>query len=139
MNPLDSQKKNWQTWSRSMCILFDIIHTRGYINGTIHMPDQTLYPNANKTWRFNNAYIMMLITRNIAESEMIHTNDCDNAYNMWNNLKKVHQLANFQIFMDKVRILQSIKAKEGNNIKEYLLRLKKQWEQVQYFCVEQNC
>src|SRR5712691_9759971 len=29
INPLDSQKKNWQTWSCSMCILFDIIHTRG--------------------------------------------------------------------------------------------------------------
>src|SRR5258708_40346706 len=88
MNPLDSQKKNWQTWSRSMCILFDIIHTRGYINGTIHMPDQKLYPNTNKTWHFNNTYIMMLITRNIAESKMIHTNDCDNVYDKWNNPKK---------------------------------------------------
>src|SRR5712691_4155566 len=138
INPLDSKKKNWQTWSRSMSILFDIVYARGYINGTIRMPDQNLYPNATKIWRFNDAYIMMLITKNIAESEMIHTNDCENAYDMWNNLKKVHQLANFQIFTDKVRIFQNIRTKDGDNIKEHLIKLKTQWEHVQHFSDEQN-
>ena len=138
INPLDSKKRNWQTWSRSMSILFDIVYARGYINGTIRMPDQNLYPNETKIWRFNDAYIMMLITKNIAESEMIHTNDCENAYDMWNNLKKVHQLANFQIFTDKVRILQNIRARDGDNIKDHLIKLKTQWEHVQHFSDEQN-
>ena len=138
INPLDSKRRNWQTWSQSMSILFNIIYTRGYINSTIYMPDQNLYPNTTKIWHFNNAYIMMLITKNIAESEMIHTNNCKNAYDTWNNLKKVHQLANFQIFTDKVHILQNIWAKDGNNIKDHLIKLKTQWEQVQHFSKEQN-
>ena len=138
INPLDLQKKNWQTWSRSMYILFNIVYTRGYINSTIRMPNQNLYLNETKIWRFNDAYIMMLITKNIAESEMIHTNNCDNTYNMWNNLKKVHQLANFQIFTDKVCTLQNIQAKDSDNIKEHLIKLKIQWEQVQHFSDEQN-
>ena len=103
-----------------MSIMFDIVYARGYINSTICMSNQTLHPIVTKTWCFNDTYIMMLITRNIAESKMIHTHKCESMYNMWNNLKKVHQLADFQIFTDKVRVLQNIKVKEGDNIKTTL-------------------
>jgi len=54
---------------------------------------------------------------------------------MWDALKKLHQLTTYQIFTDKLRVFQEIKAKNGDNIPDHLMKLKKQWEEVQYFLV----
>ena len=89
--------------------------------------------DAARNWCYNNTFLIMLINNHIAESEQIHTNDCETAHGTWENLRKYHELSTYQIWIDKCRVLKLIKAKEGDNIPDHLMKVKKQWETIKLF------
>ena len=72
----------------------------------------------------------MLINKNIASSEKVHTCRCANAHKMWNNLKTIHKSTCYLVHTDRICILCGIKVTEGTNIPEHLTKLKHQWEQI---------
>ena len=85
----------------------------------------------------NNTFLIMIINNHIVESEQIYTNDCETAHNTWENLRKYHELSTYQIWIDKCCVLNLMKAKEGDNIQEHLMKVKKQWETIKLFNKEQ--
>src|SRR5260221_3528080 len=111
-------------------MVLDVVKARGYLDGTTPMPDPNVNLDVADIWEFNDSFIKVLISIHIEESEWVHTNNCETSYEMWNSLRKFHQLSTHQIFTNKVHVLQ--------NIKEHLIQLKKQWEQVQQFRNENN-
>jgi hypothetical protein len=133
IQPLDREKRNWTTWSRAMTRIFQLLDAQEYISSTLPLPNPAIHPNAAHNWHYNNTYLIMLISNHIVESEHIHTNNCNTAHQTWNNLRKYHQLSTYQIFIDKCRVLESIKANNGNNISDHLIKLKKQWKTIKLF------
>ena len=73
---LDGKSKNWTAWSQSMDLLFSIANARGYIDGRIRCPDANADPVGTENWEFNDSYIRMLIRKNIASMQKMHTRGC---------------------------------------------------------------
>jgi len=135
---LDSRKKNWQSWSRSMHFILDIVNAKGYVDGSISKPSPDADPDSVENWRFNDSYIKMLIAKYIAEDEMIYTTGCQTTKDMWANLEKFHQLTSYSLITDILRTLSNMQARDGDNIPKHLLKLKNQWEKIQQFKDEEN-
>ena len=133
IQPLNKEKGNWVNWSHQMNRIFQILDTQAYIDGHVSLPDPAIYPDAARNWRYNNTFLIMIINNHIIESEQIHTNDCKTAHATWENLRKYHELSSYQIWIDKCRVLELMKAKEGDNIPEHLMKVKKQWETIKLF------
>jgi hypothetical protein len=115
-----------------MYLLFDIINAALYVEGTIERPDPRIDPETAAIWSFNDSYIRMLIGKNIASDEKIHIRGCKTAYHMWKNLSNIHHTAGVQVQTDQRRVLEEIKAQEGDDIPLHLIKLKKQWDQTTY-------
>lgn len=135
---LDTKLKNWSGWSQSMCLLLDVVNGVPYVEGKVKRPNPEIDPEGAENWSFNDAYIMILILQNIAPCEMIHVRGCQSAYQMWKNLRSIHHLTGIQIQTNRLRFLQNIRAKEGDDIPQHLVKLKNQWELVSYFGNEDN-
>ena len=113
--------------------IFSILNARAYVEGHIDMPDEDEYPESAANWRYNNTFLVMLINNHLAESELIHTNDCETAHGTWESLRKYHHLSTYQVWIDKSRILEVTKAKESDNIPDFLIKVKKQFETVRLY------
>ena len=129
---LDKKQKNWTGWAESMYVLFGCANAKGYVEGRIPCPDPSFDPVGADNWEFNDSYTRMLINKNIASSEKVHTCGCANAHKMWNNLKTIHKSTCYLIHTDRIRILCGIKVAEGADIPEHLTKLKHQWEQISF-------
>ena len=133
IQPLNKEKGNWVNWCCQMNRIFQILDAQAYIDGHVDLPDPAIYPDAVRNWRYNNTFLIMIINNHIVEAEHIHTNDCETAHATWENLRKYHELSLYQIWIDKCRVLELMKAKEGDNIPEHLMKVKKQWETIKLF------
>ena len=136
---LNTKDKNWPSWSQSMHLLLNIINATPYIEGKTRRPNPIIDAIGTENWCFNDSYTKMLIAKNLAPSEKVHTQGCKTTHDMWKNLHKVHQSTSYQIHIDKLHVLYSIKVKEGDNIPEYLIQLKNHWDQITFFTNEDNC
>ena len=47
---LNSKKKNWVSWSTSICNMFEMNNCIKYIEGTIQCPDPKIDPVEAKNW-----------------------------------------------------------------------------------------
>ena len=128
IQPLDREKGNWLMWSKQMGRIFSILNTRTYVEGHVKMPDEDEYPESTANWRYNNTFLVMLINNHIVESELIHTTDCETMHGTWESLRKYHHLSNYQVWIDKSCVLDVMKAKESDNIPDFLIKVKKQFE-----------
>jgi len=138
LKPLDAKKNNWETWSDTILLALELVKATGIVDGTTPKPNLDTDPEAADNWNYNDVYIKMLIRTHVADSELMHIRSSQTSRHMWNALKKLHQLTTYQIFTDKLRVFQEIKAKNRDNIPDHLMKLKKQWEEVQYFHKELN-
>lgn len=134
---LDTNIKNWSSWSQSMYLLLRIIKAVPYIEGKIKPPNEQIDLDSANDWDYNDSYIMILISNNIALSEKIHMRGCQTAHHMWKNLRNIHHIVSIQVQTNRIRILKDIKAKEGDNIPSHLVRLKDQWDQITYFGIQE--
>jgi len=133
LKPLDAKKNNWETWSVTILLALELVKATGIVDGKTPKPNPDTDLEAADNWNYNDVYIKMLIRTHVADSELMHIRSSQTSHHMWDALKKLHQLMTYQIFTDKLRVFQEIKAKNGDNIPDHLMKLKKQWEEVQYF------
>ncbi len=138
LKPLDAKKNNWETWSDTILLALQLVQATGIVDGSTPKPNVETDPDAVDIWNYNDIYIKMLIRGHVADSELMHIRSSQTSRQMWDTLQKLHQLTTYQIFTDKLRVFQEIKAKNGDNIPDHLMKLKKQWEEVQYFRKELN-
>ena len=129
---LDSKSKNWTAWSQSMDLLFSIANCRGYIDGRSRCPDANADPISFQNWEFNDSYIRMLIRKNIASSQKMHTRSCSTAQKMWNSLRHIHESTNYLVHMEKIRSICAVRLQEGGDVVDHLTKLKNTWEQCQF-------
>ena len=108
--------------------IFLILNACAYIEGYVDMPDKDEYPESATNWHYNNTFLVMLINNHIIKSELIHTTDCKTAHRTWESLRKYHHLSNYQVWVDKSCILDIMKAKEGDNLSDFLIKVKKQFK-----------
>ena len=126
---LDSKSKNWTAWSQSMDLLFSIANCRGYIDGHSRCPDANADPIGFQNWEFNDSYIRVLIRKNIATSQKMHTRGCLTSQKMWNNLRHIHKTTNYLVHTEKIWTICAVHLQENGNVMEHLTKLKHTWEQ----------
>jgi hypothetical protein len=130
---LDTNAKNWVDWCHSMFLVLDIVNARGYVEGKIERPDPGTDPIGAENWRFNDSYTKMLIAQNIAALERLYTRECKTAHDMWMNLRKIHLPMRNPALTAKLRILYKIRAEDGDDIVQHLVKLKRQWDQIAFY------
>ena len=130
---LDSKKNNWPLWYDSITTMFKMNDVIDYVEGKIRCPDLARNPMGAKHWRQNNAYTKTLINTNISDKERIHTQGCSTAHKIWTNLKAIYESSNALMYTDKLQMIFQIRATEGSNIPEHLMRLKKHWDQLNMY------
>ena len=106
--------------------------TRVYTLRYIACPNPGFDPEGTENWEFNNSYMRMLINKNIAPKEKVHTRGCATTHKMWNNLKTIHKSTCYLVHTDHICVLCGIKVAEGADIPEHLTKLKHQWEQISF-------
>ena len=102
---LDKKQKNWTGWAESMYLLFGCANAKGYVEGHIQCPDLDINPDGAGNWEFNDFYTRMLINKNIAASERVHTCGCPTAHKMWTNLRTIHESTCYLVHTDRIRVL----------------------------------
>jgi len=116
LKPLDAKKNNWETWSDTILLALELVKATGIVDRTTPKPNLDTDLEAANNWNYNDVYIKMLIRTHVADSELMHIRSSQTSHHMWDTLKKLHQLTTYQIFTDKLRVFQEIKAKNGDNI-----------------------
>ena len=129
---LDGKSKNWTAWSQSMDLLFSIANARGYIDGRIRCPDANADPVGAENWEFNDSYIRMLIRKNIASTQKMHTRGCPSTQRMWNSLRHIHETTNYLVHTEKIRSIMAVRLAEDADVVEHLTKLKHTWEQCTF-------
>ena len=130
---LDSKRNNWPLWYDSMKNMFEMNDITEYTEGQIRCPDPILDPAGSKVWRQNNAYMKTLINVNIFDNERVHTQGCETAQQMWNNLKTIYKSSDGLVYTDKLQTIFQLRAMETTNIPEHLKTLKKLWDQLSLY------
>ena len=129
---LDSKSKNWTAWLQSMDLLFSIANCRGYIDGRTRCPNANADPIGFQNWEFNDSYIRVLIRKNIATLQKMHTCGCLTSQKMWNNLCHIHKTTNYLVHTEKIRTICAVCLQENSNVVEHLTKLKHTWEQCSF-------
>ena len=129
---LDGKSKNWTAWSQSMDLLISIANAYGYINGYIRCPDANADPVGAKNWEFNDSYIWMLIRKNIASMQKMHTHGCPSAQRMWNSLCHIHETTNYLVHTEKIHSIMAVRLTKDADVVEHLTKLKHTWEQCTF-------
>jgi len=107
-----------------MYMLFGCANAKHYVEGCILSPDPGFDPEGADNWEFNDSYIQMLINKNIALKEKVHTCGCATAHKMWTNLKMIHKSTCYLVHTNCIRMLCGIKVAEGADILDHLTKLK---------------
>jgi hypothetical protein len=81
-------------------------------------------------WSFNDTYAKILITRNVADSQMAHVRPCKTAHDMWVNLEAVHEPKRRKTVISCIQNLFHTYAEEGDDIIEHLNKLQQYWERL---------
>ena len=74
----------------------------------------------------------MLIWKNIASSQKMHTCSCSTAQKMRNSLCHIHESMNYLVHMEKICSICAVHLQEGGDIVDHLTKLKNTWEQCQF-------
>jgi len=74
-----------------MTYLFISFEVKNIVSGQLVCPDPVWDPEGAKNWMYNDNYAQMLITTNISENLMIHTQGCLTTYNMWQTLRTMFE------------------------------------------------
>ena len=72
----------------------------------------------------------MLITTNISENLMIHTQGCPTAYNMWQTLRAMFKRSPDLDYTEQLRTIFKNCTYEGSNIVDHLTKLKSNWNNI---------
>jgi len=108
--------------------MFSLCNVTEYIFGTIRRPHFAHDPIGAKNWDFNNSYVAMLIYENISTVQKIHVGQDNMAYEVWRNLKAIHEITSHTTIITWIRTLFKCTAEEGDDILEHLSNLKTIWE-----------
>ena len=122
-----------------MHILFDLTKVMPYVLGMIPHPSKVDDPVSNENWVYNNTLMHILIDTNIAPKEKMHISNCFTAYDMWTNLKSIHELTNQLVLTGHPHILVALSNQEGTNIVNHLYWLKYCWDQLWKFGDKNYC
>jgi len=123
LKPLDAKKNNWETWSDTILLVLELVKATGIVDGTTPKPNLDTDLEAADNWNYNDVYIKMLIRTHVTDSELMHIRSSQTSCHMWDALKKLHQLMTYQIFTDKLRVFQEIKAKNRDNIPDHISKM----------------
>jgi hypothetical protein len=121
---------NWSTWKGSMKQIFGLCNLSEYVLGNVICPNPTHNPVGAKNWDFNNSYAAMLICKNISASQKVYAGQDNKSYEVWRNLKAIHEVTGNMMIITWIQTLFKCTAEEGNDIKEHLNNLKMIWEQI---------
>ena len=131
---LEGKKSNWTTWSESMIMLFNLNDIVDFVVNWVLHPDQAHDPVGAKNLRYNNAYAKLCIDNNTAPSKKVHMQGCGTAHKMWENPKLMYKSTDYMVYMDQLKNTLEIRATEGMNIPDHLVKLKKSWDKLTLFC-----
>ena len=115
---------NWSVWKGSMKHMFSLCNVTEYVFGAIRRPHFAHDPIGAKNWDFNDSYTAMLIYENILTAQKIHTGQDNTAYEVWRNLKVIHEITGHTTIITWIRTLFKCTAEEGDDILEHLSNLK---------------
>src|SRR6267378_2242563 len=135
---LERKKRNWDSWSQSIYILFDLAEVTEYVEGTIAYPNPTIDPVGAKNCRYNDTYAKMLITNNIDASEKIHTRGCATSQKMWKNLRTIYESTSYFVKTDRFRDLCGSRPNETKDFPKHLEKLKEKWDGLTFFRKKHN-
>ena len=110
--------------------LFEISDLGEYVEGTIQCPDPNIDPVGAKNWRVNTVYAKILIDNNIPEEEKTNIQGCKTAHEMWKNLRSQYESQDALVYTDKLQTIFQLRATEGSNIAEHVMKLKRLWDQL---------
>src|SRR5260221_10374060 len=130
---LQRKKNNWETWSQSIYMLFDLAEVTPYVEGTLPCPDPMIDPFGARNWRYNDTFTKIMISNNIAPSECPHTRGCATAHKMWQNLQMIYQSTSYLIQTEKIREICTTRVYEGMDIPEHLVQLKDKWDKISFY------
>ena len=127
---LDTKAGNWARWSRLMNYLFAAVEVKHIVYGQIVCPDPLRDPNGTRNWIYNDNYAQMLITTNISENLMVHTEGCPTANNMWQTLRSMFEATADLEYTEHLRTVFENRASENTNILDHLTKLKSTWHKI---------
>jgi hypothetical protein len=125
-----SGPENYISWCQRVKWLFKSNKVNHYVNGNIPCPDPHQHPTSGANWEQNNALACLLITRNIASSQLKHTNPCQTSHEMWKALKSVHESHGHTTVVNLLIQRTKTNAEEGDNIPKHVDKLKETWERI---------
>ncbi len=82
---------NWGIWCTDIMLTFSLCKIEEYIFGQITCPNKDIDEISAKNWKMNNGFAMCIIRTNLSHAQKIHIADASTSYNMWSNLKAIHQ------------------------------------------------
>src|SRR5260221_4173949 len=85
---LQCKKNNWETWSQSIYMLFDLAELTPYVEGMLSCPDSVIDLVGARNWRYNDTFTKIMISNNIAPSECPHTCGCATAHKIYHHLSQ---------------------------------------------------
>jgi len=127
---LDTKAGNWPCWSRLMNYLFAAVEVKHIVYRQIMCPDPVRDPDGTRNWIYNDNYAQMLITTNISENLMVHTEGCPTANNMWQTLRAMFEATANLEYTEHLRPVFENRASEGTNILDHLTKLKSTWHKI---------
>jgi len=117
-------------WSRLMIYLFNSFEVKSIVNGQLVCPDPVCNPVSAKNWMYNDNYAQMLITANISENIMVHTNGCPTTFNMWETLRALFKRSPNMDYTKQLHTIFENCTYEGSNIVDHLTKLKSDWNNI---------
>ena len=127
---LDTKAGNWACWSRLMNYLFAAVKVKNIVYGQIICLDPLRDPDGTRNWTYNNNYAQMLITTNISESLMVHTEGCLTRNNMWKTLRAMFEATTELEYTEHLRTIFKNRATDNTNILDHLMKLKSTWNKI---------
>lgn len=122
------QEENWQSWQRDIKLTFAVCGLNPYVDGTLKCPDAQADHIGANNWKYNDQYTQKVIRDRLSEGCKYHTDNCETAYQMWENLKAIYQSCGTQTETQLMREMTELRAQDGDNIIEHLATLKRMWD-----------
>ena len=110
--------------------LFNSFEVKSIVNGQLVCPDPVCNPVGMKNWMYNDNYVQMLITANISENIMVHTDGCPTAFNMWQTLRALFKRSPNMDYTEQLHTIFENCAYKGSNIVDHLMKLKSDWNNI---------
>ena len=105
--------------------------------GTLPEPDEATDRDYNEAWSFNDSYAQVFITKNLDDSQILYVVCHQMSNEMWMALCVIHEVSGHQTAIALQRALFRTLADEGDDVIKHLTKLKKLWERLISFGIQE--